>query len=68
MKNLKSLRTPFFAAIAMMMTAGLFSCKSKEAESNEVDVDTVTTTNVQEVETISTDTTSMTNDTLTPTP
>jgi len=66
MKNSNLFRKAFFAAIALMMTSGIYSCKSKEAESTETDIDTVRT--VEEVETMPADTATIADDTLAPTP
>jgi len=66
MKKSNLLRRLSFAALAMIMTAGIYSCKSKDADATETDMDTIRT--VEEVETMPADTTANANDTTAPAP
>jgi|GEM_PF-3930911 len=66
MKKLNFFRKAFLIATAVMMTSAFYSCKDKETEAVETDVDAVETT--EPVETMPTDTTSMPADTATTAP
>lgn len=63
MKKLNFLKKAFLTATAVMMTTAFYSCKDKESEAVETDVDTIETT--ESVEMVPADTTSMPTDTTT---
>lgn len=66
MKNLNFFRKAFLTATAVMMALAFYSCKDKEKEAVETDIDTIETT--EPVETMPSDTVTMPADTTSPAP